>query len=197
MKKLSTIAMIALAVWMFQACSGNTKTDSKAAADSANAVNDSSKNDTSKKMTMVVEKEDAQFATEAASGGMAEVALGKLAQEKAVNSKVKNFGAMMVMDHSKANEAFKGIAKSKNITLPAAPGAEEQKTMDELSKKSGADFDKAYVSDMIEDHKKDIKAFEAASKTCKDPEIKAFAIKTLPVLRKHLDAINAIHDSMK
>ena len=197
MKKLSSIAMIALAAWMLQACSGNTKTDSKAAADSINAVNDSSVTDTATAMTMAVEKEDAQFATEAASGGLAEVALGEMARQKGVNNKVKNFGAMMVIDHSKANGEFEGIAKSKKITLPAAPGAEDQKTMDELSKKSGADFDKAYVSDMIDDHKKDIKAFEAASKNCKDPEIKAFAMKTLPVLRKHLDAINAIHDSMK
>jgi len=66
-----------------------------------------------------------------------------------------------------------------------------------LSAKSGADFDKAYVSNMIDDHKEDIKEFEDAAKNVKDPDLKAFAVKTLPTLKMHLDAIQKIHDSMK
>jgi putative membrane protein len=190
-----------LSGWLLQGCNGNTKssssTDSTAKQD-VTAVKDTSiKKDTSAKMSVAADNEDVKFAAEAASGGLTEVALGKLAQQKGVDKRVKNFGGMMVMDHSKANNEFKLLANSKNITLPTAPNADDQKVIDEMSKKSGKDFDKAYVNDMVDDHKKDIKKFEDASKNCKDPDIRAFATKTLPVLNKHLEAINTIHDSMK
>ena len=200
MKKLNLIVMIALSCWLFQACKSK---DSKAAADSTNAAHDTTKissADSTKKDTMAAMAtggDDAKFAVAAANGGMSEVALGQLAQQKATNSKVKDFGAMMVSDHSKANNELIALAKSKNITLPTTVGADEQKVKDDLSQKSGADFDKAYVSDMVDDHKKDIKEFEDAINILKDPDLKAFAVKTLPTLKKHLDAIQKIHDGMK
>ena len=193
MKKLQLLLMIVASSCLIQACKGNK--DSKASADSANmAKADSTKKDSS---VMNVDKDDAKFAVAAANGGMAEVELGNLAQQNAANSQVKDFGKMMVTDHSKANDELMALAKSKNITLPVAIDADEQKVKDDLSKKSGADFDKAYVSNMIDDHKKDIKDFEDASKNCKDPDLKAFAVKTLPTLKMHLAAIQKIHDSMK
>jgi putative membrane protein len=193
MKKLIFITLIAMAACLVQACKGNK--DSKENADSANTA----KADTAKKDSSMtaVDKDDAKFAVAAANGGMAEVELGTLAQQKAANAKVKDFGAMMVSDHSKANDEMKALAKSKGITLPAAIDQDEQKVKDDLSAKSGADFDKAYVSNMIDDHKKDIKEFENASQNCKDTDLKAFAAKTLPTLKMHLDAIQKIHDSMK
>ncbi|MDF2433035.1 MAG: putative rane protein [Mucilaginibacter sp.] len=201
MKKLSLIMPGLLLSGMFMACNNNTK-DSKAVADSANTAKDTTKTatkDTSKSTAspLAVDKDDAKFAVEAANGGMAEVELGTLAQQKASNQKVKDFGSMMVTDHTKANDEMKALAKTKNITLPTAISSDEQKVKDDLSKKSGSDFDKAYVNNMIDDHKKDIKAFEDASKNCKDPDLKAFAVKTLPILKMHLDAIQKIHDSMK
>lgn len=200
MKKLSGLLMIALAAWSFQACNSGTKNSSTAdstAAKDATAVNDTAKKDTSAKMSMAADTGDVKFAMEAASGGMTEVALGKLAQEKGVNARVKKFGSMMVMDHSKANDSLKAVAARKNINLPTAPNAKDRATIDKLSKLSGKAFDDAYVNDMIDDHKHDVSAFEDAAKSLKDPDLKAFATKTLPVLKSHLDAINAVHDSMK
>jgi len=192
MKKLFYFALVAGMTCFMQACKGHK--DSKESADSANtAIADTAKKDS----LATVDKDDAKFAVAAANGGMAEVELGKLAQEKAANPKVKDFGAMMVSDHSKANDEMKALAQSKGITLPSTIDADEQKVKDDLSAKSGADFDKAYVSNMIDDHKKDIKEFEDASKNCKDADLKAFASKTLPTLKMHLDAIQKIHDSMK
>ena len=104
---------------------------------------------------------------------------------------------MMVTDHSKAGQELSALGQSLRIALPNALDKDGQKLMDELSKKSGSDFDKAYVNDMVEDHKKDIKAFEDESKNAKSDDLKKFADKTLPVLHKHLDAIQQIHDSMK
>ena len=81
--------------------------------------------------------------------------------------------------------------------MPTTIDSDEQKVKDNLSSKSGADFDKAYVDNMIEDHKNDTKEFEDATKNLKDPDLKAFAVKTLPTLKMHLDAIQKIDDSMK
>ena len=187
------IGLIAGVACLVQACGGNK--DSKASADSANTAKaDTAKKDSS---ASAVDKDDAKFAVAAANGGMAEVELGTLAQEKAVNAKVKDFGSMMVKDHSKANDEMKALAKSKGITLPDSIDSKEKKVKSDLSAKSGADFDKAYVSNMIDDHKEDIKEFEDAAKNVKDPDLKAFAVKTLPTLKMHLDAIQKIHDSMK
>jgi len=137
------------------------------------------------------------FVTEAASGGMAEVELGKLASTKSQNADVKKFAEMMVTDHSKANDELKSLASKKNITLPTAPIAKHQSVIQKLQGMSGADFDKAYVNDMLEDHEKDVAEFEKQSQSNPDADVKAFAAKTLPTLKKHLDAIKALSAKMK
>ena len=199
MKRLAMIMGVTYVTLMLAACGGNTQNDSKAFADSTNKAKDSSKNDTATTSAagLTVSKENSEFAVNAANGGMAEVELGKLAQEKASNQAVKDFGAMMVKDHSKANEEMIGIAKSKNITLPATLGKDEQKVKDDLEAKSGAEFDKAYVEDMVEDHKKDVKEFDEATRKLTDPELKAFAMKILPVLKTHLSEIQKIKGQLK
>jgi putative membrane protein len=139
---------------------------------------------------------DTDFMREAAIGGMSEVELGKLASSKAAGSEVKGFGQMMVSDHSKANEELKALAAKKNVTLPTEPDAAHKSTMTALQAKSGADFDREYVSEMIEDHEKDVAAFQDKSQNASDPDVKAFAAKTLPTLRKHLEAIRTIQAKM-
>jgi putative membrane protein len=194
MKKLSSILMIATAGLLFQACNSAPK-DSTAAADSVNKVKDTT---TTGQTGIAVGADDAKFAVDAANGGLAEVTLSKLALEKGTNAKVKEFANMMVMDHGKANDELKGIAQTKNITLPDSVNADSKKAMTDLSaKKAGADFDKAYVDKMVSDHKATISLFENESKNAKDAELKAFVDKTLPVLKTHLAHINAIHDGMK
>lgn len=193
MKKISSICAIAFAACALAACHSNTQNNAVAKADSANNTKDTS----TMTNTLATDKGDAAFAVEAANGGMAEVELGKLAQEKATNPRVKKFGEMMVMDHSKANDSLMAVAKVKNITLPSAVSPDEQKIKADLTKKTGKDFDKAYVDAMVDDHKKDVKKFADATKSLKDPDLKAFAQKTLPVLQTHLDSITAIQKSLK
>jgi putative membrane protein len=139
---------------------------------------------------------DADFVNEAAMGGMAEVELGKLASTKGANAEVKKFGQMMVTDHSKANDELKALAAKKGWKLPTALDASHQSTLESLRNRVGADFDSAYVDDMVDDHETDVKAFEDKAKNATDPDLKAFAEKTLPTLRKHLDAIKAIQAKM-
>jgi putative membrane protein len=133
---------------------------------------------------------------DAAIGGMAEVELGKLASTKATNAEVKKFGQMMVTDHSAANNELKALAAKKGWKLPTDLDSSHKSTLDELKGESGSNFDKEYVEEMVDDHEEDVKAFENKANNATDPDLKAFAQKTLPVLRKHLDAIKAIQQKM-
>jgi len=140
---------------------------------------------------------DEAFIKKAAAGGMAEVQLGKLAQDKGGDQKVKEFGERMVKDHSAANDELKQIASSKGVSLPGQMDPESQKTYDRLQKMDGAQFDRSYISDMVSDHHKDIAAFENEAKNGKDADVKAFARKTLPTLKEHLRMAESDHKSVK
>jgi putative membrane protein len=129
---------------------------------------------------------DQHFVMEAAKGGMAEVELGKLAADRASSEDVKKFGQRMVDDHGKANDELKKLAENKNLTLPTAPDPKQKATVDRLSKLSGEAFDRAYMQEMLRDHRKDVSEFRTESKSGKDPDVKAWAAKTLPTLEEHL-----------
>ena len=122
----------------------------------------------------------------AAAGGMAEVKMGQLAVEKGTSPTVKQFGQKMVDDHGKANDELKTIASKKNLQLPADVNAEQKATYDKLAKLDGAAFDKAYIDAMVKDHDEDVREFKkAAAKTGMDPDLKAWAEKTLTVIEEH------------
>jgi putative membrane protein len=196
MKKLIYLFAIAVTAWMFQGCGDGTK-NANGNADSSAAAIDTTISGDMNSSGMAAEPSDGDFATKAAVGGMAEVESGQLALTKASNAQVKDFAKMMVADHSKANEELKAIAKMKNISLPTSLDEEHQKKMDELNTKTGNDFDKAYVSAMVDDHKKTLKLMQDEAKDGKDTDLKAFAAKTAPVVQSHLDMITKIQDSMK
>jgi putative membrane protein len=158
---------------------------------------DAAEDSNEKKEDAGVAKKDAEFFAEAASGGMMEVELGTAAQTHASAEQVKRFGSMMVRDHTKANDELKSIAATKNITIPATMGNDQRKMADDLMAKSGTEFDKKYMSMMVDDHKDDIGKFEDAAENAKDPDVKAFALKTLPVLKTHLDSAMVINDDVK
>lgn len=127
-----------------------------------------------------------EFVMKAAQGGMAEVSLGGLAAQQGTSDAVKSFGNRMVNDHGKANDELKSLAMAKGLSLPTELDAEGKKMQDELSKKSGKDFDKAYINDMVEDHEKDVAEFQKESTAAQDPDLKAWVTKTLPTLQDHL-----------
>jgi putative membrane protein len=195
MKKLTYVLVIALAGYLAQGCNSTPK-DAKQTADSANKTKDTTTN-VAATGGIAVTSDDAKFATTAAVGGMAEVALGKLALEKTSSTAIKDFANMMVTDHGKANDELKAIAKTKNITLPDSVDKAHKDKMADLSKKTGKDFDEAYVDAMVDGHKKTLDLMTDEAKSGKDAELKAFAGKTAPTVQMHLDAIKKIHDSMK
>ena len=105
---------------------------------------------------------------------------------------------MMVRDHGQANQELMSFASRRNLTMNQDSLMSAHKShIDELKAKTGAAFDKAYMSMMVKDHQKDVSEFEKASKMCKDQECLAFAGKTLPVLKMHLDSAQAINKGVK
>jgi putative membrane protein len=139
---------------------------------------------------------DGAFATKAASGGMAEVKLGRLAQDKGTSNAVTDFGKQMEVDHSKANDQLKNVASRNNVALPIDLSAEDRAEYDRLSGMSGSDFDKAYAEAMVKDHQKDIADFKKEATEGKNPDIKTFATQTLPTLQGHLKGAQAMEQSV-
>lgn len=197
MKKINLIIATALSFGLMTACNHGPK-DSTQTADSLNAAKDTSKADSSAKMTATTpDNDDSKFAVKAANAGMTEVALSKIALQQVTDSKLKDFAQMMITDHTKAGDQLAALAKTKNIVLPMAVNSDSQKVIDDMTKKSGSDFDKAYVDQMVADHKDAVKLFQDEAKNAVDPDIKAFATNTLPTLQGHLSAITGIKSSMK
>ena len=140
---------------------------------------------------------DEQFLKDAAAGGMMEVELGKIAADKAVNDQVKAFGRQMQQDHGKANDELKTLAANKGVQIPTALTGKHKRTVDRLSKLSNAEFDRPYMRTMIDDHKEDLKAFQREADKGKDPDVKQFASKYVPMIQNHLEMAQATGKQLK
>ena len=137
---------------------------------------------------------DVKFVQEVAADGLAEVELGKLAQQKAIHAEVQDFAKTMVEDHTNANAELKTIAQANGIQLPGGMDKKHQKLMDKLQKLEGGDFDREYMEHMVRDHKHDVKAFRKEAKAKEDSPVKVFAANTLPTLEGHLVAAQKTYD---
>jgi putative membrane protein len=135
---------------------------------------------------------DHNFLMEAAMGGLMEVELGRMATQQGASDAVKQFGQRMVDDHSKANQELMSLAQSKGITLPTEIDEKHKKDMTKLSALTGADFDREYGKMMLSDHRKDVSEFEKQSTRGTDADLKAFAGKTLPTLKEHLQMAESL-----
>jgi predicted outer membrane protein len=131
-----------------------------------------------------------KFLKEAIEGNFAEVQMGQLAKKQASSDGVRSFGEMLEKDHSAANQKATAAATSLGMTAPTSPNKKQTADYDKMSKLSGAQFDKMFVSHMIADHKKDIKDYEKAAK--KKDAASSYATDTLPTLRKHLDTAQSL-----
>jgi putative membrane protein len=199
MKKLLWLLAIPFGL---MACN-NSASDSVEKADSINEAKSDSNNNknnngdsSNRNGVLGVDEATSSFMVNVADVGMTEVKLGQIAEEKATNKRVKAFARMMVEDHSKANGELKSLAASKNVTLPKTIGEDHQKKIDDLNKKTGKDFDRAYMDMMEDGHESTVKDFEGKTDNS-DADVKAFVNKTLPTLRMHLDSAKAIKKAIK
>ena len=151
----------------------------------------------SKGSASALSADDRKFVENTAKGGMTEVEVSRVAQQKAQNAQVKEFAGRMVADHGKANDELKSLAANKGVALPADAEKDARKHADDMNKHSGAKFDHEYMEMMVKDHKKTIKDFEHASKNAKDSDLRAWAAKTLPTLQEHLKMAEAAQAAAK
>jgi putative membrane protein len=191
-----TLCLSAAFIWSCNNSSetSNTTTDSgttKSTADTTTATTN-----TTATANTPLSKADSSFVMEAAAGGLMEVQAGQLAQQNASSQRVKDFGNMMVTDHSKANDELKSYASGHGITLPDSLPASMKKHLDAMKNMKGSAFDKHYVSMMVDDHQKDVAKFKKESSDANDAQLKTWAGNTLPTLQKHLDSIQAIKKGM-
>jgi len=187
MKRITLSALIIASMMTFSACNSNKTEDSKEVAEEQNE----------QKFDDPKAEDDTEFAVAAADGGMIEVKLGELAKTNASSASVKEFAEMMVKDHTKASDELKALAQQKNISLPMSLSDDKQKKYDDLAKKKGKEFDQAYASFMVDDHKEDIEEFQEAAKDSKDPDIKSWAAGKVPTLQHHLEMAQAMKDAVK
>jgi putative membrane protein len=134
----------------------------------------------------IVNNADRDFIAKAATGGVAEVELGRLATMRAARPSVRSFGERMVLDHGRSNAELAALAQSKGLALRPGLEPSQQAMRDRLNALTGADFDRAYMSEMLRDHNEDIALFERAVEVSADPDVKAWAARSLPMLRDHL-----------
>jgi putative membrane protein len=141
--------------------------------------------------------DNATFAKKAACGNLAEVKMGECAKDRASSAKVKEFAALMVKDHTKAQEELKEACKASKTECPTTMTKEGKEACDKCEKlKAGADFDTAYIAMQIECHQKALTLYEAASKECECDKLKAYAAKSIPTIREHLAMAKAIQKNL-
>jgi putative membrane protein len=167
-------------------CGCETSTNvNQPTANSNSTINANATAQTSPVTTAPAMRSDSTFVNTVAMDGLAEVELARLAIQKAKSPDVKQFAQRMVTDHSKANVELKQLASNKNVTLPAEPNAQQKADKDRLSKLSGAEFDREYMSLMASAHDKAVTAFEGEARDGREIDVKAWASKILPTLREH------------
>jgi putative membrane protein len=182
MKALSYYILIGLFISLYS-CNSSTQKDSVKKDENENVF---------KERENSAFLNDADFITMAFNWSLTEIELGNVAQKNALDKGVKNLGRLAVDDFSKMNETLTVLADNKNISLPSEIGRKSKKEIEEMSKRSGNIFDRAYTERMITSHSKEIRHFEDAANEASDFDIKSFASETLPTLRKHLAEAEAL-----
>jgi putative membrane protein len=129
---------------------------------------------------------DKDFMTKALQGSRLQVALGREATAQAASPDVKAFGERMITDHGKATDELKQLAAQKRVDLPAALDDSKESKVEKMAKLNGNAFDKEYVGAMVSDQEDDVSDFRRAATDAKDPDLKAWANRQLPVLEHHL-----------
>ena len=133
---------------------------------------------------------DSKFLVYAASDGLFHVEAGKLAVQQGSSDGVKKFGQHAIEHHSQINDELMQLAKTKGVKLPKKIYKNQRATLDKLAKLSGPDFDKAYLEMEIKHHSRDLSMFQKEGKEGKDPDVKAWAEKTVPTIEEHLKMLN-------
>ena len=129
---------------------------------------------------------DAKAMKKLAEANQAEIATGKLAVDKAKNPQVKQFGQRMVDDHGKMLDELKKLAQAKGVSLPGSPAMEDRASAMKLRTRSGDNFDKDYMSEMVKDHEKDVQETQQLAGSVQDPQLKSAIQSAHSKIQEHL-----------
>jgi putative membrane protein len=140
--------------------------------------------------------EESKFLQEAIQGNLAEVEMGKLAKERSQNKDVRDYGQMLIDDHSKGNEKAKTAAKAMSVTAPTEPSAKQKQEHDMMAKLSGSQFDSMFMSHMVQDHTEDIAKYTAQAQSGDSSKATDYAKESLPTLRSHLAKAQSIESKL-
>lgn len=198
MKKQIVLPVAVLSALLAAGCRNNeTTTINDTAPDSSTGTLSSTTTGSTGGTVSTMSDADKEFVIKAGQGGMAEVAMGRMATEKGSHADVKAFGQRLVTDHGLANQELATLATIKGLALGTEPAEKHKEAAGHLTNLTGGDFDRMFVKHMVEDHEADVKAFETASQTAQDPDLRAFAAKTLPTLQDHLRQVKGIQGKLK
>ena len=136
--------------------------------------------------------QDRVFLKDALEGGIAEVQLGQLALQKSSNPDVKQFAQKMVDDHTKMGDQIKPIAQQIGVKIPDGPSKKDKQTIAKLQELNGDDFDKAYMKDMVKDHKTDLTDFKTEAATGSNPAVQNVANRGSQIIGQHLQMAEQI-----
>ena len=192
MKKLllagKVILGAGLIIIFLNSCKNETKQEDpkEVAEDSNEAKFDSIEN----------KKDDSEFLVDIAEVNLAEIEIGKLAQIKSTNPDVKNFGKMLVEEHTKSASEVSALAKAKNFTLPSSLTEDGQDEYTKLNEKSGVEFDKKFADMMIDGHEKAIDKLTKASEDAKDEDVKLWASNNIAGLTAHLQHAKMLKEKL-
>lgn len=207
MKKIHLALTGFIVVAGFTACnsdSNTTKATTTSTSDSSivnsnesNNNNNTSAGTTTTNSKLPLNPQDSTFVMKAAMGGMMEVEAGNLAQQNAQSDRVKAYAAMMVKDHSNSNQELMSLSAGRGMTVPTTMPPDIQKHLDAMRSMKGKAFDNHYMKMMVDDHQKTVTDFQKQADGGADPDLKAFAAKTLPILQMHRDSATAINKAIK
>jgi putative membrane protein len=147
--------------------------------------------DTMQRMSAGLSDTDRSFITKASQANYAEIAAGQAAT-KSQNAAIRDFGVRMVKDHSEMNNELTVIATKKGIQPPTSAGVTNSAENAYLNALPGQTFDSQYVSRQISDHQATLQLLQQQASAGQDAELRAFAEKYIPVVQRHLTALQAL-----
>jgi putative membrane protein len=178
----------AASVMLAQNTQGNMAKDNQAgAANGSSGASGTSGTSAGAGNKPAIGKADRKMMTDMAHANISEIAAAKLAQNQSKNEQVRTYAQHMIDDHTNAENDLTQLAQAKGVQLPTEPDAKHKAAMKKLSSLSSAEFDRMYITQAgLDDHRNASKLWQKASKEAKDPDVKAYASKTLPTVEQHL-----------
>jgi putative membrane protein len=185
--KASGIILIIVSVSFLQACnSGQNSNNNMPMGQNQAAIKDSLQN-----------KNNSQFVVEVAAANYYEIGVSKYAASSTANKDVKGFAEMMVTDHTKALDNLKAVAQRQNIMIPSEDTAKVNSTIKSWQGKAPEEFNKAYISKMVDDHKATLDKLNKADTAITNTDIHSWIEATLPVVKEHLQKVSDLQKSEK